>query len=196
MGGCLSTKKGDIFDNQALDGDAWGWRSSMQLKNDMLSKVGGKFKVEDWLASCQVGTQFCVGKAYFLFSKQQYHISSWKVVWKGWGWNIHKFILWLAYHNRLLIGTMLRQKGLPDATECVLCSADEMDSCEHLFFCLSFHALHLGTPIDMGQDSTSSVGFSQENRLVYKKKMHWQSGYHQMDERLASGYYVWNLEGK
>jgi len=24
MGGCLSTKKGDIFDNRALDGDALG----------------------------------------------------------------------------------------------------------------------------------------------------------------------------
>uniref|UniRef100_A0A803MP87 Reverse transcriptase zinc-binding domain-containing protein n=1 Tax=Chenopodium quinoa TaxID=63459 RepID=A0A803MP87_CHEQI len=56
-----------------------------------------------------------------------------KLVWEKWAAPKHKFIGWIAWHNRLMTRDRLLRFGAPTEASCLLCG-DVQEDHEHLFF--------------------------------------------------------------
>jgi len=123
-----------VFASQALESDAWGWRSLMQLKNERLCILGGKREARDWLNSCRSGSKFSVQNCSLLFSEKREHALNGR--WYG---RTGVGIDIVTLHGLLVIADCLHETcssraGCPVDSTCVLCSGYNKDSCQPLFF--------------------------------------------------------------
>ncbi|XP_060216398.1 uncharacterized protein LOC132643887 [Lycium barbarum] len=77
---------------------------------------------------------FSVNQSYLAIVGQGGIIDAYEVIWSSLILPKHRFILWLAYHRKLMTKDRMADMGIQcDNAECVLCEKQEVEDAMHLF---------------------------------------------------------------
>lgn len=126
-------KQDNIFSTQGRTGDAWGWKTIISLRNDILRMAGSVDAAHERFQE----EEYQVSKWYEFFKPASTKVYWWKV-WRSWAWERHKYILWLAARKSLATSAMLKERGINARYECVFCTIEGGDSCNNLLFKCAF----------------------------------------------------------
>lgn len=81
---------------------------------------------------------YSISKAYNVLYYRRERVWWYPLVWCSIAPPKHKFIMWLAIHERLLIMVRLQNLGFLDDSTCVLCHENKEESIQHLFMECAF----------------------------------------------------------
>ncbi|XP_020256483.1 uncharacterized protein LOC109833285 [Asparagus officinalis] len=127
-------KQRDIWNVSPKIGDSWMWKQILKKRDKAMSICGGCDNLLELLNSCLSNSKPRLSTLYHFFSPVSQRVPWHDTIWDKMSYPKHTFIFWLAVQNRLLTQDRLMRRGVIDTNVCRLCSAESLESRNHLFF--------------------------------------------------------------
>uniref|UniRef100_A0A803L3S2 Reverse transcriptase zinc-binding domain-containing protein n=1 Tax=Chenopodium quinoa TaxID=63459 RepID=A0A803L3S2_CHEQI len=110
------------------------WAISQKKENLWVRWINAVYiKNQNWLDYQPNADSSCISRMYKDLRPDLTGCNWDKLVWEKWAAPKHKFIGWIAWHNRLMTRDRLLRFGTPTDASCLLCG-DMQEDHEHLFF--------------------------------------------------------------
>ncbi|KAK9671497.1 hypothetical protein RND81_12G033900 [Saponaria officinalis] len=139
--GAYLLKRDSIWSVSARQIDHWLWKGLLEIRDDLVSKVGSPDQAAALIASwcrCTDGApRFCVQQAYHCLRPRGVRLLKLRGLWEPWAFPKHCVVGWTAYHKRLATIDMLQRHGFSFVNRSYLCR-NACESHEHLFFKCSY----------------------------------------------------------